>query len=104
MVTRSHLQLVQPDTPALDAWRARLAAAAGPQHALIERALDFAAPLYARRMLAGGRPLLTHVLDVAQTLSELKLDADTLAAALLYPAYESSPETGRKVREQFGVT
>ncbi|HEX2829487.1 MAG TPA: bifunctional (p)ppGpp synthetase/guanosine-3',5'-bis(diphosphate) 3'-pyrophosphohydrolase [Burkholderiales bacterium] len=103
MVTRSHLQLVQTETAALQAWRARLAAAAGPQNALIERALDFAAPLYENRVLGGDRPLLAHVLDVAQTLSALNLDADTLAAALLYPAYERSPDTARAIREKFGV-
>src|SRR5690349_8387303 len=101
MVTRSHLQLVQPETAALDAWRARLAAAAGQQHDLLERALDFVTPLYDRRASPAGRPLLAHVLDVAQTLSELKLDADSLAAALLYPAYESSPETAKAIRERF---
>ena len=103
MVTRSHLQLVQPEAQPLEARRARLAAAGGAQQELLERALDFVAPLYEQRVLAGGRPLLAHVLDVAQTLSELKLDPDTLAAALLYPAYQTSPELARAIRERFGV-
>ncbi len=103
MVTRSHLQIVPTETSAAGAWRAQLLAAAGPQNGLIERALDFIQPLYEDRELSTGQPLLGHVLDVAQTLCELKLDADTLAAALLYPAYERSPELAGTIREKFGV-
>lgn len=40
MVTRSHLQLVQTETHALDAWRARLWPVGEAQQALIGRALD----------------------------------------------------------------
>jgi GTP pyrophosphokinase len=103
MVTRSPLQLVGAQAQPLEAARARLVKAAGTQHALVTQALDFAQPLYETRMLGPGRPLLTHVLDVAQTLAELRLDANTLAAALLYPAYDSSPELARTIRERFGV-
>lgn len=103
MVTRSHLQLVQPDTATLDAWRARLYAASGGQHALLERVLDFVEPLYEGRALPSGEPLLTHVLEVAQILSELRLDANTLSAALLYSAYDMSGDMAQRIREQFGA-
>jgi GTP pyrophosphokinase len=103
MVTRSHLQLVQPEADAADAWRARLLSAAGAQNALIARVLDFIEPLYLGREVWSGEPLLSHVLGVAQTLVELKLDPDTLAAALLYPAYELSPEIAQTILEKFGV-
>jgi (p)ppGpp synthase/HD superfamily hydrolase len=103
MVTRSHLQLVEAQAQPLEASRTRLIAAGGAQAALIEQALELVQPLYETRTLAGGRPLLTHVLDVAQTLAELRLDANTLAAALLYPAYESSPALARTIRDRFGV-
>jgi GTP pyrophosphokinase len=102
MVTRSHLQLVQPGTPSLDAWRARLLASAGPQNAVLERALDFVEPIYERHSHGNGQPLLAHVLDVAQTLSELKLDADALAAAMLYPAFAESAARAQAVRDAFG--
>jgi GTP pyrophosphokinase len=104
MVTRSPLQLVVPEATGLDSARARLSAAAGAQHALVERALDFVEPLYGQRTLASGQPVLEHAMAVARTISELKLDAETLAAALLHPAYEKSAETARVIREQFGAS
>jgi GTP pyrophosphokinase len=103
MVTRTQLQLVQPDAPAPATGRARLLSAFATQHELVERALDFVEPLYANRTLSSGQPALAHALDVAQTLSELKLDADAVAAALLYPAYDLSAGSRQKIREAFGA-
>ena len=37
-------------------------------------------------------------------LAELKLDAEAIAAALLYPAHGSAPATAQAIREQFGAT
>jgi len=102
MVTRSHLQLVQPEGQALAGVRARLLSSVGRQPELIQQALEFVEPLYQGRTLASGEPLLAHALDVAHTLSELKLDSDALAAALLFPAYEGSGDTARVIREKFG--
>ena len=104
MVTRSHLQLIQPKTPDLDARRSGLLSNVAGRHELVERALEFVEPLYANRTLPTGHSALAHVLDVAQTLSDLKLDADALAAALLYPAYETSGELALTIREKFGVS
>ena len=103
MVTRSHLQLVQPESQALEAWRARLAPGGGVQHELIGRALDLIEPRYRSRTLAAGQPLLAHVLEVALTLAELKLDADAVAAALLSRMYDDSVDGARLVRERFGA-
>ncbi|MGZ5261097.1 MAG: HD domain-containing protein, partial [Burkholderiales bacterium] len=104
MVTRSHLQVVRPGAQAPGASRARLLAGVSAQRELIERALDFVEPLYEGRTLQTGQPALTHALDVAQTLSELKLDPDALTAALLYPAYDMSADMGDTIREKFGVS
>ena len=103
MATQPHLKLVQPDA-ALAPWRARLTAGfAESQQALLERALDFAAARYANRTLASGEPLLSHAAETAQILLELRLDAESLAAALLYPACESA-DAAAKVRAEFGAT
>ena len=104
MVTRSHLQLVQPETSALAGLRARLNAAAGTQQDLIGRALDAIEPAYRNGTLATGEALLAHVLEAAVTLSELKLDVEAVAAALLYRLYGSSVDAARSVRERFGPT
>ena len=102
MVTRSHLQLVQPEGQALAGVRARLLSSVGRQPELIRQALEFVEPQYQGRTLASGEPLLAHALDVAQTVSELKLDSDAIAAALLFPAYEGPGDTARVIREKFG--
>jgi GTP pyrophosphokinase len=101
MVTRSHLKLVEPQA-ALPGAPAQLLAGLGTQRDAIQRVLDFVEPLYATRTLATGEPVLEHVLAVAQTLSELKLDGDALTAALVYPAYGLSANAAVSVREKFG--
>jgi GTP pyrophosphokinase len=102
MVTRSHLQLVQPEGGG-DPLRADLLAAAGAQADLVERALAYAETEYRGRTRRDGEPLLAHVTEVARTLAGLNLGADTLAAALLHPAYEASPEAAKAIRERFGA-
>ena len=51
--------------------------------ALLARALGLAAERYEGRSNAFGEPLLSHCREVAGILATLRLDADTLAAALL---------------------
>jgi GTP pyrophosphokinase len=102
MVTRSHLQLVQSEAQSLVGARAQLLSSVVRQPDLVERALQFVEPQYDGRTLSTGAPLLAHALGVAQTLSELKVDSDAIAASLLFPAYEASADTARVIREKFG--
>jgi (p)ppGpp synthase/HD superfamily hydrolase len=51
----------------------------------------------------GGQPLLDHVIAAAQTLAELNLGADTLCAALLRRAYETSTSLAADIKERFGA-
>jgi GTP pyrophosphokinase len=102
MVKRSNLQLVAPET-AGELSRVHLPSAGGAHHPSIERALAFVEPLYRDRAITAGEPLLDYALGVARTLSELKLDPETLAAALLYPAYETSADAALKIRSDFGA-
>ncbi len=103
MVKRSHLQLVHAEPGATDAARAHLALAGGAQDALIERALAYVEPLYIERAIIPGESLLDYALGVTRTLSDLRLDAETLAAALLYPAYEQSSDAALAIRVKFGA-
>ncbi len=103
MPTRSHLQLVPSESEAPDVRAARLVDGfSAGQRERVQQALDFVAPLYATRRFPSGEPVLGHVLDAAQILLELKLDADSVAALLLYPAFEESAAGARTVREKFG--
>ena len=96
MVTRSHLQLVQSETSVPENSRPSV------QHELVTRALAYAEPIYKDRSLSSGEPALAHVLAVVQTLAELRLDADAVAAAVLAPAYDLSKAAPEAIREAFG--
>ena len=102
MVTRSHLQLVQTAAEPLASARGRLLASVARQPELVERALDMAEATYDKRTLPAGEALLEHALNVAQTVAELNLDSDAIAAALLFQAHEQSIDSARAIREKFG--
>jgi GTP pyrophosphokinase len=102
MVTRSHLQLVETAAEPLATARGRLLAAIVRQPELVERALDIAEASYEGRTLPTGEPLLEHALSAAQTVAELNLDRDAVAAALLFQAHERSADSARTIREKFG--
>ena len=74
-----------------------------PEHELVEQARAYVEPLYDGRTSASGEPLVEHVLAVVHTLAELKLDSATVAAALLFPAYQQSAEAAARIRDEFGV-
>ena len=88
MITRSSSQLAS--TPAL------------AEHELVERAREYVESLYLGRSAPSGEPLLDHVLAAVQTLSDLRMDARAIAAALLFPAYAVSAEAAGTIRERFG--
>jgi GTP pyrophosphokinase len=102
MVTRPQLQLVQTAAATLDASGEHALPALDVQHETVKRALDFVEPLFRDRVLTTGEPMLAHAINVARTLIELKVDPDALAAALLYRAYEMSPQLAQAIREKFG--
>jgi GTP pyrophosphokinase len=51
---------------------------------LVVRARDFAAPLYADKVLGTGEAAFDHALGLAERLAELRLDGETRAAGLLF--------------------
>jgi GTP pyrophosphokinase len=53
-----------------------------PERELVSRALSLAIELYPERVRDDGEPLFTHWREVASILAELRLDAESLAAAL----------------------
>src|SRR6185295_6162251 len=52
--------------------------------------------------LPSGELLLEHALDAAGILGELRLDHETMAAALLCHCHAVAPERVAKLRESFG--
>jgi GTP pyrophosphokinase len=67
------------------------------------RALEFARSVYQDRLLGTGEPAYEHALGLARNVAQLRLDADTLVAGLLFavPAYVSEAE--EKLSESFGA-
>jgi GTP pyrophosphokinase len=80
-----------------------LASTAIPEHELVERAREYAEPLYTGRAGASGEPLLDHVLAAVHTVSDLRLDPGAIAAAWLFPAHALSPDAAAAIRERFGA-
>jgi GTP pyrophosphokinase len=103
-MVQAHLKLVKSGDADAAVWlqglRTRYGAA---EMQLLEHALERACLQYAGRTLASGEPLLAHVLGTAAILSELRLDHETLAAALLYPVHEiSGADAASELQESFG--
>jgi len=69
---------------------------------LVRRAFDIAAERHRDQFRSSGDPYITHLLEVAHILADLKLDATTLAAALLHDAIEDTEYPVSRLEERFG--
>jgi GTP pyrophosphokinase len=104
-VTSSQSRQVRDDDAALAAWLATFRAGMPPSDAeLVAKAIGLAAPAYAKRSLATGESMLAHVLATADMLLQLKLDHETVAAALVYRSLELAPDLAAQLRERLGST
>jgi len=68
----------------------------------VARARDFAATLYGERLLGTGERAYEHAVGLARTVAELRLDADSRAAGLLFAAPAYLPEAEEKLGAIFG--
>jgi GTP pyrophosphokinase len=75
---------------------------AGEERALLERALEFAEPLYAGHALSTGEPVWPHALGLAASLAGIGVDPVARAAGVLFaaPKYLNDPES---LRSSFGA-
>ncbi|TMI80403.1 MAG: bifunctional (p)ppGpp synthetase/guanosine-3',5'-bis(diphosphate) 3'-pyrophosphohydrolase, partial [Bacillati bacterium ANGP1] len=69
---------------------------------LIRRAYLFAREAHADQTRASGEPYVNHSVAVAGILAEMRLDAVTVAAALLHDVPEDTPRTMEEIRAKFG--
>jgi GTP pyrophosphokinase len=69
---------------------------------LLRRAFDVASQAHANQTRASGEPYIQHCLAAAQMLAELRLDTDTLAAALMHDTLEDTQVTYEKLEAEFG--
>jgi GTP diphosphokinase / guanosine-3',5'-bis(diphosphate) 3'-diphosphatase len=75
---------------------------AGDDVELLRRAYDFAAERHSDQTRASGEPYLSHPLEVAHILADMKFDATTLAAALLHDVVEDTKVPLDRISEMFG--
>lgn len=69
---------------------------------LLRRAYAFAARAHAGQVRRSGEPYVMHAVAVAHILADLRMDATTVAAALLHDVPEDTPQTLEQVRQEFG--
>ena len=65
-------------------------------------ALDFAARAHEGQRRKSGEPYIIHPIEVACVLAELKLDSETIIAALLHDVVEDTDRTLDDIRAEFG--
>ena len=70
--------------------------------ALIERAYHKAENAHAGQFRQSGEPYFTHCVEVARILTDMKLDAEAIAAALMHDIIEDTPVTADELRKEFG--
>ena len=69
---------------------------------LVRRAFDIAAERHRVQFRSSGEPYVTHLLEVAHILADMRLDATTLAAALLHDVIEDTEFPISRIEERFG--
>jgi GTP pyrophosphokinase len=100
MAKTPSLKLVRPSSEAVRRPAASLSAA---ERGSVQAALALAELFYPNATLASGESALDHAMGTLEIVSELKLDGEALAAALLAPAVRLDSGRLRPVRERCGA-
>ena len=69
---------------------------------LLKQAYQVARDAHEGQMRTSGEPYITHPVAVARILAEMRLDHETLMAALLHDTIEDTPVTKEELSELFG--
>ena len=69
---------------------------------LIDRAYVFSAKVHDGQVRLSGEPYLSHPLEVAGILAELRLDVVSVAAGLLHDVIEDTHATAEEIGQMFG--
>ena len=68
---------------------------------LIEKAYRFAKEAHEGQFRKSGEPYINHPTEVAYILSDVRMDAQTIAAGLLHDTVEDTPVTREELAEEF---
>jgi GTP pyrophosphokinase len=77
-------------------------AVATVDRAALTRAFDFACDRHADQMRRSGDEFITHPVGVAQICAGMRLDTETLCAALLHDTVEDTSASLEEIRAEFG--
>jgi GTP pyrophosphokinase len=83
------LEKLRTNRPAEDPWPVR-------------RAFEIASERHHDQFRASGDPYVSHLLEVAHILADIRMDATTLAAALLHDVIEDTEFPVSRLEERFG--
>src|SRR3974390_3201899 len=84
------LQKLRINRPSEDPW-------------MVRRAYEIAAERHHDQFRSSGEPYITHLLEVAHILADIRMDATTLAAALLHDVIEDTEFPLSRLEERFGA-
>ncbi|MEF8943154.1 MAG: bifunctional (p)ppGpp synthetase/guanosine-3',5'-bis(diphosphate) 3'-pyrophosphohydrolase, partial [Desulfohalobiaceae bacterium] len=70
--------------------------------ALIQKAYVFSAAKHSGQVRLSGEPYLSHPLEVADYLAQMRLDASTIASGLLHDTMEDTDVGKEELKEHFG--
>ena len=68
----------------------------------VQEAYEFAFHAHEGQRRRSGEPYITHPVAVADLLADLRLDAQTMIAAILHDVMEDTPNTKEEITERFG--
>src|SRR5437879_9248694 len=74
----------------------------GEDLTLLRKAYDFSLAEHRTQKRLSGEPFVSHPLEVANVLAEMKLDVVCLAGGMLHDVVEDTPTTIERVRQEFG--
>jgi len=69
---------------------------------IIERAYIYSARVHEGQVRLSGEPYLSHPLEVAGILADMKLDPESVAAGLLHDVIEDTAATPKEIKTLFG--
>jgi GTP pyrophosphokinase len=70
----------------------------------LAQALEFARGVYGDKVLGTGEPAYEHAVGLARNVAQLRLDADALAAGVLFAVPAYLPQAEEKLTTSFGPT
>jgi guanosine-3',5'-bis(diphosphate) 3'-pyrophosphohydrolase len=83
------LEKLRKNRPAEDPW-------------VVRRAYEIASERHRDQLRSSGDPYISHLLEVAHILADMRMDATTLTAALLHDAIEDTEYPVARIEERFG--